>query len=219
MNSRKKIKILLVHGHIIVRQGLCELFTNQSDVEVVGEVDVGENVVQATDMLKPDVIVIDINMPKINVTALTCQIIDRNPRIRFVALITNPHIHIIEHAIKAGFSGFISLNCGFNELVDAVRMVNKNGRYSCPQIRDILAKSYINRMHSDSEPESLSLTDREYEIIRFLSMGMTSRKIATKMKVSFKTIDAGRRQIMRKLNIDSMAGLIKHAIRTGITSI
>ena len=130
MNSKKKIKVLLIHDHVIVREGLYELFINQPDIEVVGEEVNVENIIQVTEMLKPDVVVVNISMSEVNTTELTRQILNRNPKIRFVALITHPHIHLIEQAIKVGISGFVSLNCSFNELAHAVRAVYKKRRYS-----------------------------------------------------------------------------------------
>jgi DNA-binding NarL/FixJ family response regulator len=219
MTSVKKIKVLLVHDHVIIRQGLRELFINQPDIEVVDDVETGENLLQTIDELKPNIAVIDINAPEINITAFIRQIIHKKPKIQIVALVTHPYIHLIEQAIKAGVCGFVSLGCSFNELAHAIRAVNKNQKYTCTKIQDILAKNYVNRMQTGSKSESLSLTEREYQIIRLLSKGMKSKTIATEMNVSFKTIDAYRRQIMRKLNIDNLVGLIKYAIRTGITSV
>jgi DNA-binding NarL/FixJ family response regulator len=219
MSDSQKIKVLLVHDQIIILQGLQVLFENQPDIEVIEQLKTRDDVYQLTHKLKPDVIITDINTSETNSVALFKQILNEKPNIRIIALPTQLHLHVLEQAIKAGISGFVSLDCSFDEFADAVRAVYKNQRYTCPKIKDILANSYVNYMHTNRQSQSLSLTDREFEIIRLLSMGLTCKKIATNMKVSTKTVDAGRRQIMRKLNLNNMAELVKHAVRTGITSI
>ena len=219
MDSSQKIKVLLVHDHGIVRQGLHELFESQPDMEVLDVVKVGENVVQLTHELKPDVIVIDVNMSETNSIELSQQILNEKPNIGIVALPLQLHMHVLEQAIRTGISGFVSLECSFDELAHAVRAVNKNQTYMCPKIRDILANGYVSHMQAEDQSESLELTEREYEIIRLLSQGMTCKQIALRMDLSSKTVDASRRKIMYKLSINSMADLVKYAIRTGITSI
>ena len=89
----------------------------------------------------------------------------------------------------------------------------------CPKIKDALANSYLSRMQTDNQPESSLLTETEYEMIRLLSLGMTSKEIAMRMYISSKTVDTRRRKIMGKLGIDSLAELTKYAIRMGLTSI
>lgn len=89
----------------------------------------------------------------------------------------------------------------------------------CPKIKDALANSYLSRMQTDKQPESSLLTETEYEMIRLLALGMTSKEIAMRMYISSKTVDTRRRKIMGKLEIDSLAELTKYAIRMGLTSI
>jgi DNA-binding NarL/FixJ family response regulator len=219
MDSSQRIKVLLVHDHGIVRQGLHDLFESQPDMEVLEGGKVGENVVQLVHELKPDIIVIDVNISGSSSFELSQQILNENPNIGIVALPVQLHRHVIEQAIRAGISGFVSLECSFDKLAHAVRAVHKNRTYTCPRIRDILANGYISQMQADDQSESLALTEREYEIIQLLSQGMTCKQIALHMDVSSKTVDAGRRKIMYKLSINSMADLVKYAIHTGIISI
>lgn len=179
----------------------------------------GKSVVQLSNEHEPDVIIIDINMSGTDNIELSRRILKEYPSIRIVAHPERIHMYLISQAIKAGITGFVLKESGFDELVLAVRTVYDNKTYMCAEIKDLLANSYLTQVNLDCQEESSALTEREYEIIRLLSLGMTSKEIALRMEISSKTVDAYRRQIMDKLEINSMAELIKHAIRVGITSV
>ena len=202
-----------------MREGLRLLFKGQSDTEVLETKEVSEALVQLALELKPDVVVIDINMSQVDSIELVRQILNETPGVKMVALSGQLHIYILEQAVKAGFSGFMLKECCFNELAHAVRAVHANQTYMCRQIKDILANGYLSQLRSDYQGEPSALSDKEYEIIRLLSLGMTSKEIAFRMEISSKTVDAYRRQIMNKLDINSIAELIKYAIKVGITSV
>ena len=219
MHRNNRIKILLVNDYKIVREGLRLLFESHSDMEVLDGEEDGKSVVQLSDEHEPDVIVIDINMSGTDNIELSRRILNENPSIRIIAHSDRIHMFLLSQAIKAGITGFVLKECSFNELVHAVRTVYEDGTYMCPQIKDILANGYLSQVRSDCPGESSALSEREYEIIRLLSLGMTSKEIALRMEISPKTVDAYRRQIMDKLDINSIAELIKHAIREGITSV
>ena len=219
MNTNDKIKILLANDHKIIREGLRSLFESHSDMEVLDGEHEGKSVAQLSNELEPDVVVIDIHMSGTDNIGLSRRILSENPGIRIVAHSDRIHMFLLSQAIKAGITGFVLKECSFPVLVHAVRTVYKNETYMCPQIKDVLANGYLSQVRSDIQEESSVLTEREYEIIRLLSLGMTSKEIALNLDISPKTVDACRRNIMHKLRINSMAELIKHAIREGITSV
>lgn len=214
-----KIRILLANDHKIIREGLRSLFTSQPDMEVYDGEENGKTVSQLANELDPDVIVVDINMSGTDNIGLSRQILDENPNVRIVAHSDRIHMFLLSQAIKAGITGYVLKECSFEILVRAIRTVYENSTYMCPQIKDVLANGYLSHVRSDCRGQSSELTEREYEIIRLLSLGMTSKEIALRVDISPKTVDASRRNIMEKLRINSMAELIKHAIREGITSI
>ena len=213
MCESSRIKILIANDHKIIREGLQLLFNNNSDTEVLGEDDSdSKSFVQLSNDLKPDVIITDVNSSGEDNIELSKQILNDNRNIRIVFHPDRMHMHLISQAIKAGITGFVLKECGFEELVCAVRTVYKNKIHMCPQIKDYIANGYVNLVQSE-------LDEKEYEIIRFLSLGMTSKEIALRMDISSKTVDAYRRQIMKKLKINSIAELTKYAIRVGLTGI
>lgn len=219
MGNGENIKVLLVDEHRILCEGLCLLFERLPDWEVIDAEQIGKDVLQLIREFKPDVVVIDLNMADNDSIEYSRRILSESPQVKIVALAANLHVHTIEQAIRTGISGFVLKECDFDELVRAVTAAHENKTYMCRKIENILANGYLSQMRADREPKSSSLTEREYEIIRLLSLGMTSKEIALRMDISVKTIDASRRKILHKLRINSMAELVKHAIREGITSI
>jgi len=218
MHDVEKIKVLLVHDHGILHQALCMLFEGMPDMELLDQRN-GETVVQLVRQLQPDVMVIDVTMSGTDNIELSRQVLQENPGVKVVALPGKLHMHVLEQALRAGISGFVLKKSGFDEIVCAIRTVHNNRTYMCPKIKDVLANSYLSRMQTDNQPESSLLTETEYEMIRLLALGMTSKEIAMRMYISSKTVDTRRRKIMGKLGIDSLAELTKYAIRMGLTSI
>ncbi len=219
MPSNEIIKLLVVDVHRMVCEGLHRLFGSQPNIELLDGDETGRNVLQLARESEPDVIVIDVNMSDTDNIELAKRILSENPSIRIVALPAHLHMHTLEEAVKAGISGFVLKECDFDELACAVRTVYEKKTYMCSRIKEILANGYLSQMHAGGRAKSSSLTPEEYEIIRLLSLGMTSKETALRMDISNKTVDSHRREIMHKLRINSMAELVKHAIRTGITSL
>lgn len=213
-----KIKVLLAHDHKIIREGLHSLFQNHQDMEVVNKED-SKSVEQQCIELEPHVVVIDINSRRTDNIGLARRVLNENPGIRIIAHAERIHMFLLNRAIKTGITGFVLKECGFNVFIDAIRTVYENGTYMCPKIKDMLANGYLNQALPGNNGESSGLTERDYEVIRLLSLGMTSKEIALRLDISSKTVDACRRNIMYKLRINSMAELIKHAIREGIASV
>lgn len=218
MGRNGRIKVLLAHDHKIIREGLHSLFQNHPDMEVVNKED-SKSVERQCIELEPHVVVIDINSRRTDNIGLARRILNENPCIRIIAHAERIHMFLLNRAIKTGITGFVLKECGFNVFIDAIRTVYESGTYMCPKIKDMLANGYLNQALPGNNGESSGLTERDYEIIRLLSLGMTSKEIALRLDISSKTVDACRRNIMYKLRINSMAELIKHAIREGIASV
>lgn len=219
MEANVKIRIILADNHRIMREGLCSLFQKQAGMEVVGEADNGEVAIERAGELKPDVIVMDINIPGMDGIKVSRRIMSENPTVKILVLSAHLHKHIIDHALRAGVLGFVLKECTFEELTRAICTVQKNGTYMCPGIMNVLVTGYVSQLRTDTQPDFTALTEREYEIIRLLSQGKTSKEIALCKDISPKTVDACRRAIMDKLKINSLAELIKYAVRVGITNI
>ncbi len=209
-----KLRILIGDDHKIVREGLCALLEKQSDIEVVGEADNGLATVQMAEELSPDVVVMDVCMPDLNGIEATRRINDMNRNIRVLALSMYSDKRFVLSMMKAGAAGYLVKDCASNELIQALRAVSSGRTYLCAGIGDVLIKDYISQLRED---ECSVLTAREREVLQLLAEGKTTREIALKLHLSVKTVETHRYDIMNKLDIHTVAGLTKYALRDGLT--
>ena len=213
------IKILLADDHKITRDGLKALLENQKNMTVVGEADNGRRAVRLAAELKPDVVVMDINMPELNGIEATRQIVAELPGTRIIALSMYSDKRYVVGMLKAGVSGYLLKNCAFDELVAAISSVMNSQNYMSQKIAGTVMKEYATILEaSDSSPASL-LSAREREVLQLIAEGMKTKDIADRIHVSVKTVETHRQQIMRKLNVTSIAELTKIALREGLTSL
>ena len=230
MLASERVKIILVNNQKIMCDGLRALFRNQPEMEVVGEArDCGEAIKVAYE-LNPDVIVVDINMSGLSDIGSIRNISQELPNIKIVVLSIYPRKAFVSEMLKAGVSGYVLKSHNFSELIKAINTVMADGIYLCPKTTSVVVGDYIrcrsggsgssdlDCMETDSSSDE-ALTDREREVLELLSDGKSSKEIARIIRMSVKTVDARRRQLMRKLGIESIAELVKYAIRAGFTSI
>jgi DNA-binding NarL/FixJ family response regulator len=215
-----KIKILLVDDHKILRDGICSIVKGHSDMEVIGEAADGKTALRLVDELSPDLVIMDISMPDMNGIDATRRIIADHPDIKVVALSMHYDKQFVSEIFKAGASGYLLKDCAFDELAHAVRVVMENKTYINPQIASIVIESLVTQPQPASDQKAFSLlTEREKEVLRLIAEGQSTKEIASTLKVSAKTIESHRRQVMGKLNIRNVAELTKYAIREGLTTI
>jgi DNA-binding NarL/FixJ family response regulator len=212
------MRILIADDHGVVREGLKVLIENQPDMEVVGEAEDGLMVTQLAKELSPDVILMDISMPNLNGVEATRLVLSENPDIRVIALSVHLDKHFVTEMLKAGASGYVLKSCLFDEVLRALRTVNRSEHYLSPKITDVVLDDYIHYMATYNNSADDHLTARERQIVQMLAEGKSTKQIASRLHVSPKTSDANRRQIMNKLGISSLAELTKYAIRKGLTS-
>ncbi len=210
-------RILLVDDHAIIRQGLCSLLEKQPDIEVVGSVEDGRKAVDIARELAPDLVIMDISMPNLNGIDATRKIVGEMGDVKVIALSIHSSRHFVSEMLKAGASGYILKECLFDELVEAIKTVLNGGTYLSPKITGVVIDDYVKRLSTQYQPEGPVLTEREREVLQFLSEGKSTKQIALQLHVSAKTIESNRRNIMDKLGINSVAELTKYAVREGLT--
>ena len=169
--------------------------------------------------LLPDVVIMDITMPNLNGVEATRQIIDDLPETKIVALSIHSNRRFVADMLKAGAAGYILKECLSDELVRAIRTIADGGTYLSPRITDVVVDDYIKHLTSTPESRLAILTSREREVLQLLAEGKSTKQIALELHVSTKTIEANRRRLMEKLDIHSVAGLTKYAVREGLTSL
>jgi two-component system, NarL family, response regulator NreC len=213
------IRILLADDHQITRSGLRALLEQQPNMTVAGEADNGRLAVRMAAELKPDVIVMDINMPELNGIEASRQIKSELPDIKIIALSMHSDKRYVAGMLKAGVSGYLLKNCAFDELVAAINSVVRNQSYLSPAIADTVMKDYASILEGADQSMASLLSSREREVLQLIAEGMSTRDIGERIHVSVKTVETHRQQIMRKLNAKSVAELTKIAVREGLTSL
>jgi len=215
------IRILIADDHAVVRQGLCSLLGQEPGMTVVGEVADGRSAVRLSTELTPDVVIMDITMPDMNGIEATHQIKTTSPGIKVVALSIHSDRRMVARMLAAGASAYLTKDSPFEELTRALRTVIGNQTYLSPPIADTVTKEYVRRLLKEDESSSPApdLSEREREVLQLLAEGNSTKQVASELHVSDKTVETHRRQIMRKLNLHSLAELTKFAIREGLTSL
>jgi DNA-binding NarL/FixJ family response regulator len=211
-------RIFLADDHSIVRDGIRSLLEKQPDLTVIGEADNGRDAVQQITRLRPDVVVMDIAMPKLNGIEAARQLISALPGLRIIILSMHSDKRFVTEVLKTGAVGYLQKSCAFKHLVAAIRAVCDGHVYMSPEITGIVVDSFRRQKLAAAAREP-ALSPKEREVLQLLAEGQSSKEIADCLKVSGKTVDTHRQHIMDKLGLHSIAELTKYAIREGITSV
>lgn len=214
-----KIKILIAEDHLIVRNGLHALLEKEDDMVIVGETRDGRTTVRMVQMLLPDVVLMDISMPNLNGIEATRQIVSGETGVKVIALSMHSDRRFVQNMLSAGAVGYLSKDCAYEEMIEAIRAVMADGIYLSPEITAGIVRDYLKNLSEEHHGAANLLSKKESEILGFLAEGKNSKQIAAILSESEKRISLLRRQIMEKLNIHSLAGLTKYAVREGYTSL
>lgn len=215
----RAIRVLLAEDHTIVREGLRSLLEPRDDIEVVGEAENGKLAVEKATELRPDVVVMDLNMPQLNGVDATRQIRKQLPDTHVLVLSMYSTEEHVRPAIRAGAEGFLLKGTGLSDLVAAILAVSDGNAFFSPEVAKIvLDDSRRAERHGVDDRVGSELTPREREILKLVAEGGSSPEIARMLGLSVKTVEGHRGRIMAKLDAHNVAGLVRHAIRMGIVS-
>ena len=217
-----KIRILLADDHTLIRNGISTLLQSYQDLEVVGEAEDGVEAVRKTKEIKPDVVVIDVSMPKLSGIDATKAIKKEHPEIHVLVLTMHENEEYVYQILKSGAAGYVLKSAGKEELSAAIRAVARGEKFFSQRVSEIMAESYVRRVEGgESSPKAgeVSLTKREREILALVVQGLTNQQIADQLCISPRTVDTHRTNIMQKLDIHDVANLVRYAIEHGITSV
>jgi DNA-binding NarL/FixJ family response regulator len=213
------IRVLLADDHKILRSGVRLILEQEPDLEVVAEADNGLMAVQAACETTPDVVVMDLTMPELNGIDATRRIKERLSGTGVLILSVHIEKRYIIEALKVGAAGFLPKECASDELITAIRTVAAGETYLSPKVAGIVVDNCV-RSATATTDEAFSasqLSSREREVLQHVAEGKNTKEIGFLLKLSGKTVDTYRLQIMRRLDLHSIAELTRFAIREGIT--
>ncbi len=212
------VKLLLADDHQILREGLRALLAKQPDLVVVGEAEDGRTAVRLARELRPDLVIMDIGMPGLNGIEATRQILAEVPGAKVIALSMHSDKRFVTEMLKAGAAGYLLKYCASEELITAIRTVLSQRLYLSAEIVGVVVEDFVKQTPPAEGSAFARLSPREREVLQLLAEGRSTRQIAEDLHVSIKTIEVHRKQIMDKLGLQSLAELIKYAIREGLTT-
>lgn len=213
----RKIRILLADDHGVVRRGLRFLLECEPDMEVVGEASEGREAVDLDEKLSPDIIVMDIAMPRLNGIDATSQIVKRRPQVGIIILSMHSAEEYLLRALAAGAKGYLLKDSAEMDLLQAVRAVASGKHFFSPAISEMLLEDYLRQLQQRGLTDSYSLlTDREKEVLQLLAQGKSNKEVATLLDLSPYTVETHRTRIMQKLNLHNTAELVLYAVRKKI---
>lgn len=214
MSASSKIRVLVADDHTLLRQGIRALLEREADIKVIGEARNGREAVHKAIALCPDVVIMDISMPRLNGFEATKKIREDCPQTRVVVLSMHKEEHQVQALLRAGARGYVPKHAPISELLAAVRAAHAGGCYLHPEISSKVVDGYLDGNRPPIGDDLL--TSREREVLQLVAEGHTNRLIATELRLSIKTVEAHRARIMTKLKIHNAAGLTRYAMSRGI---
>jgi DNA-binding NarL/FixJ family response regulator len=215
--TKQKIKILVADDHPVVRRGLQACLAREGRLKIVGEAADGDEALRKTHELAPDVVLMDVNMPRMDGLAVTEVLRKEAPEVKVLVLSMHNNQEFIFRIIQAGAHGYVSKEAPPEELLRAIESVFAGEPFFTPEI----AKAALNQLvTSGGKKEPFTqLTTREREVLALIAEGQSNKEIANRLGIGVRTIETHRERIMRRLGIHSVAGLTKFAIANGLVTL
>lgn len=208
------IRVLLVDDHALVRAGLSALVRGMVGIEVVGEAEDGTEALRLMQELRPDVALVDISMPRLNGLEVAARASRDHPRVRIVILSMHAFEEYVHRALLAGAAGYLLKNAEKAELEQAIRTVARGQTWLSPAISKAVV-SALARGEKPREPLEI-LSARQREILQLIAEGYSTKEIAGQLNLGVKTVETHRTELMERLGIHGVAGLVRYAIRVGL---
>ena len=206
---------LVADDHQLIREGLVSMLSEQAHIEVIGEASDGLEVCEMAMEMKPDFILMDVSMPRLNGIAAVHRVSRDSPGTRVIMLSMHVTRQFVVRAIEAGAKGYLSKGASIEEVADAIDRVMRGGSYFSAEPSSVLASVVVDKEggHGTVEPR---LTSRQREIVQLLAEGHSSREIAELLNLSARTVDSHRANIFEALGVHDVTAVVRYAIRTGI---
>jgi two-component system, NarL family, response regulator NreC len=209
-----KLRVLLADDHQMFREGLRTIVNAQTDMEVIGEADNGRTAVMLAQQVQPDVLVMDISMPKLNGLKATEQVKECCPTVQVLTLTRHADGGYLQQLLKAGASGYVLKRSASEELVRAIRAIATGQHYLDPAVTNEVISSMAGRRMRTSVADQ-SLSSREEEVLRLIAAGYANKEIAAQLDLSVKTVEAHKANAMSKLGMKSRIDVVRYALLCG----
>jgi DNA-binding NarL/FixJ family response regulator len=216
------LRILIADDHEVARRGIRALLESQPGWEVCGEARDGRETVELANRMKPDLVLLDIGMPNLNGLEAARQILATSPDAAILILTMHDTDQVIREVLRAGARGFVLKSDAGRDLVAAVDALQRQRTFFTNRVSQMVLNGFLERGNQDDENGSASsdaLTTREREVIQLLAEGKTSEEVAVTLNLSVKTAETHRTNLMRKLDLHSVADLTRYAVRNGIVQV
>lgn len=211
----KTIRVLLADDHTLVLAGIRGLLTKLDGVEVVGEAANGHETLRLAEALRPNIVLLDIAMPGMNGLEVAQRLSELDPSIRVIILSMHASEEYVLRALRAGAAGYLLKDSAVAELELAIRAVVRGETYLSPPVSKRVVDEYVSRTGGTPDPLD-SLTPRQREILQLVAEGHTSKDIAQRLGLSYRTVETHRNQMMKRLGVTDIAGLVRFAVRSGV---
>ncbi len=213
------LRILIADDHEVARRGIRSLLEDHDGWEVCGEAKDGREAVDFATQLQPDILLLDIGMPNLNGLDAARQILAASPDARILILTIHDAEQVVREVLAAGARGFVLKSDAGRDLISAVEALQNRRTFFTPKVAQMMLDGYL-RPHEESESSAQTvLTPREREVLQLVAEGKSTKEVATVLKLSVKTAETHRTNLMRKLNLHSVADLTLYAVRNGIVHI
>lgn len=211
----KPIRVLLADDHTLVRAGFGALLQSLPDIQVVAEADDGREALRLIEEHQPDVVLMDIAMPGLNGLEAVARVTEEFPYVRVIILSVHANEEYVLRALRTGAAGYLLKNASAAELEFAISSATRGETYLSPAVSKHVA-AYVQRVGVETSFSLERLTPRQREVLQLIAEGHTTQEIARLLNVSVKTVEKHRMQLMERLDIHDIAGLVRYAIRVGL---
>lgn len=219
MKGQSRIRLLLVDDHPVVRKGICSCLARQPEFEVVGEAADGLEALRQVSALTPDIVLMDLNMPRMSGLEATKRLHAEHPHVKVLILSVQGDKPTVTQIIRSGACGYVLKDAPTEDLIHAIRAVHRGDAFFSPNVARLLLNQYITETAGAGDGPLRQLTAREIEVLTLIAEGLSNKEAASQLNVSVRTVEAHRERIMRKLNLRSVVGLTKFAIQQGLVSV
>jgi DNA-binding NarL/FixJ family response regulator len=212
-------RILVADDHEVVRRGVRALLESHPGWEVCGEASDGREAIEKAKELRPDLVLVDVGMPNLNGLDASRQILNVLPATRILVLTMHESEQIIREVLEVGARGFLLKSDTARDLIAAVEALQRRTTFFTSSVAEMVLNGYLHRGPDLEKPMKERLTPREREVVQLLAEGKTSKEVAVVLNLSVKTAETHRTNVMRKLNLHSVADLVRYAVRNRIVQV